>query len=118
MAEVKERIRRTREDYEILLAEHGGSGLSLRAFAESKGIKPATLYCWHRRLRPRRGKKKPTLVPVRVVDASPAAGTTSGDAAEHRFEITVPGDRIVSVPSGFDAEELRRLLDVLDAAAC
>ena len=119
MAEMENPVRRTRADYEKLLAEYGASGLSLRAFAESKGIKPGTLYAWHRRLRPRvtrQKQKKSTLVPVRLVGGVEEAAPTQPVTTARSFEVTIPGERVVSVPIGFDAEELRRLLAVLDAA--
>jgi len=113
------RKRRGRADYEALLAEHGQSGLTLRAFAETAGVNPATLYSWNRRLRPRQPEKrhpgKPRLVPLRVVDAEQQERATQRDLPAPCFELSFGAGRLLSIPPRFDAGELRRLLAVLDA---
>jgi len=119
MADMEKAVRRTRSDYEKLLTEQESSGLSLRAFAESRGVNVATFYGWHRRLRPKRAQHKkggPALVPVRVVDPVTEATPACGPAPPQTFEVTIPGERVISVPVGFDAQELRRLLSVLDSS--
>ncbi len=104
---------RGRADYEVLLAEHEGSGLTLRAFAESAGVKAATLYAWKRKLRPGQVKRRTQgahLVPLRVV-----GGAEEREATEPHFKLALGHARVLSIPMQFDAGELRRLLAVLEA---
>lgn len=99
--------RRSEADYRQLLTEHERSNLTLKAFAESRGIKPQTLYAWHRRLR--RAPDPVAIVPVQVVETA-----NRGTVASARcFEVTISNDLVVSVPPGFDANELERLMSVL-----
>jgi hypothetical protein len=100
--------RRSREGfYRELLIEQAGSGLSLRSFAESKGIKPATFYVWSRRLRIRERavSSGPAMLPVHVLPRPPSRGC---------FEVTLVSGRELRVPSGFDEGELARLVAVLE----
>lgn len=120
MAETRRKGHRNRKraEYERLFAEHARSGLSLRAFAESKGIKPRTFYAWHRELRP--GRRKPVrpqveLAPVELVAAS-SKMAPARRASEVPFEIVLLGGRTVRVPAGFDAGELGRLLCLLESS--
>lgn len=111
--------RRGREFFRELLSEHDGSGLTLKALAESKGIKPATLYTWSRRLReadrppkpvpPRTAPKPQPLVPVHVVEKQ--TGRVAGDPA--RVELVVRGDVEVRVPETFDERALVALVEAL-----
>ena len=112
----EQKKRRSRADYEALLAERDTSGLTLRAFAESVGIKPATLYSWNRRLRAKQryAEETPRLAPLQVVEAEPT--TPSPDGVETTwFELTLGDERVLLIPVGFDSSELRRLLAVLQA---
>ena len=95
--------------------------MSLRALAEARGIKPATVYAWSRRVRaaaPRRTEPEPAparpiepLLPVQVVRER------SGD--EHRelgqVQVVVRGDVEVRVPACFDEDVLVRLVEALRA---
>lgn len=110
--------RRGREFFRDLLSEHEGSGLTLKALAESKGIKPATLYTWSRRLRAtdrppkpvsRAPRKSQPLVPVRVMEEP--ARRTPGDGV--RVELVVRGDVEVRVPETFDERALVALVEAL-----
>ena len=101
------KTRRSEAEYRRLLAERERSGLTLKAFAESRGIKPQTLYAWHRRLR--HAPDSVAIVPVQVVETANQSGVTS----ERCFEVTISSDCVVSVPPGFDANELARLMSVL-----
>jgi transcriptional regulator with XRE-family HTH domain len=98
--------------YRRLLEEHARSGLTQIAFAEGKGISSSTLSWWRREVqhRDRRRAKlngaAPRLVPVEVV-------------GEHRagpaFVVQLTSGRILRVRGGFDAAELKRLVEVLEA---
>jgi transposase-like protein len=100
--------RRGEAFYRELLAEQAVSGLNLREFAEAKGIKPATLYVWSRRLRARARRweePSPALVPIQVARE---------DGPREGYEVRLRGGRELRVPAGFDADELARLLLVLE----
>ncbi len=114
MVETERKKYRKAADYEVLLAEHATSGMTLLAFAESKGIPPRTFYKWNQKLRPREPEKRrdrADLVEVQILE------TSSDDAVRDQFfELTISGGRVLSIPSGFDDEELRRLIAVLEPA--
>lgn len=86
-----------------LIAEQERSGLTARAFAESRGITPTTLYWWRSRLRQRGA----ALVPVTVVAHDEGAGKESG-----AFELEF-GEMTRRIPRGFAETDLRRLLQAL-----
>jgi len=81
--------------------------MTVRAFAEMRGIVPATLYWWRARLG-RRARSE--LVPVDVVDGIDTLGR---GAAPSCFELQVDPSTTLRIPAGFDEAELRRLLRVL-----
>lgn len=86
------------------------SGLSGKAFAEREGLPYRTFLAWRRWLsRPGRSTVRkaaaPVLEPVRVVPDEPVA--------TRAFEVRLAERLVVSVPPGFDASELQRLLSVL-----
>lgn len=65
----QEQRKRSRQEWERLSAEHAGSGLSLREFAESKGVHYKTFTWWRWRLRRDRGEVPPPAAFVPVVVA-------------------------------------------------
>ena len=100
----KRRYRSAREIQEVLAAFEA-SGLSQAAFARSRGVSPTSLNNWIRRWR-RPGETATALVPVHVVPGGPSTPP---------FEVRLGNRRIVRVPSGFDAAELRRLLAAVES---
>jgi hypothetical protein len=89
-----------------LIAAQERSGLGVRAFAESRGLAPATMYWWRCRLRDRRA----ALVPVAVVDSDECP--VSGSTAREPFELAL-GAMTLRIPAGFDEHDLRRLVRAL-----
>jgi transposase-like protein len=88
-----------------LIAAQERSGLSVREFANARGLAPATLYWWRSRLR----REPAVLVPVDVVE-------TDLLTDHHRrptFELQLGDSMTLRIPSGFDASELRRLIQAL-----
>ena len=86
------------------------SGLSVRAFCATHGLREPNFYAWRRELarRAAAGAASSDLpaavfVPVRV---APEAAVP--------LELVLSGGRILRVPAGFDAVTLRRLLATLD----
>ncbi len=122
-SESQKRARRDESFYRELLAELPASGLTLKALALSRGIKPSTLYAWSRRLRaedssraPDRGRvpsdrlaEEPALRPVRVVTTRLGAGTNG----PLPIEIIVRGDVEIRVPADLGLEPLVRLVSAL-----
>lgn len=88
--------RRSDEEKRELLAEWRASGLSRAAFARQQGVSPSSLYRWRRAL------ERPAF--VEVVAAEP-----TGSA----FVLRLPRGVEVDVSPGFDAAELRRLVQAL-----
>jgi hypothetical protein len=111
----------TEERWRRLLAEQEGSGLSVRQFAEERGLSAWSMYGWRQRLGLSRRRSGPRqqhrskasgageIVPVQLVDATeaPSCAPASGFYVELR-----DGARI-HVPPGFQSAELARLLAVL-----
>jgi transposase-like protein len=91
----------SREDRAGVLALRRREGLSFRELSAATGIRDATLRMWARRERVSRRRAEFVEVKVPV----PSAGQA--------LELVV-GDRVVRLPAGFDAAELRRLLAVLE----
>jgi len=100
--------------YEAVLEDQERSGLSVAAYAEEIDVTPATLYNWRRRLeslppRPRRREAAGLVrVQVRREAQRPAAGTGA-------LVVHVGHGRSIEVPPGFDADELSRVIEVLEA---
>lgn len=111
----------TEDRWRRLLAEHERSGLSVRQFAEERGVSAWSLYGWrhrlglsrHREVRRgrRRGKKDGAaeLVPVQVVGAA----ADPGAEARGGFDVELREGARIHVPAGFQSEDLVRLLAVL-----
>jgi hypothetical protein len=98
---------KTAEDrWRGLIAAQERSGLGVRAFAESRGLAPATMYWWRCRLRDRPA----ALVPVAVVDSDDCP--VSGSTAREPFELAL-GAMTLRIPAGFDEHDLRRLVRAL-----
>jgi hypothetical protein len=98
----------TESKWRALIAAQARSGMTVRAFAEARGIVTATMYWWRARLR--RGANA-ELVPVEIVDN--AIDTRRRDATPCSFELQVDASTTLRIQAGFDEAELRRLLRVL-----
>ena len=105
-----------------LIAEQERSGCNVREFAEERGISAWSLYGWRSRLgvaggrgrgrtARRRDGDEAELVAVDVVGGS--ARTLAAPESELVIELD---DVRVRVPSGFDADEVARLVRVLRAS--
>jgi len=99
----KSKKRRTQQDIDALLGRYHKSGKSAHAFCEEEGLAESSLYNWLKRKRLR--KSSPELVEVKA----PAPKVRGG------LRIATPRGYRVEVPAGFAAEELKRLLDVLES---
>lgn len=106
----RRRVRQFRDSAEIdeILAAYKASGQSQSAFARAHDLSPSSLSNWLRR--PRRGRRpqspRPALVPVHMIPPP---------SLRAPYEVQLANDRMVRVPPGFDADELRRLLSAVES---
>ena len=98
-------VARSAEEWQRLVAEWRASGQPRREFAAARGVHPGTLSWWAWRLTSRdarRPRRSPGFAEVVVVEP-----------ASYPELVVEVGDVRVRVPRGFDAGELRRLVDAL-----
>ena len=89
-----------------MLEDYGRSGLSLLAFAQAQDLCYASLRRWRDLPGAARATARgPRFVPVAVAEA----------ASDGEFTVSWPGGRSLRIPGGFDPDQLRRLLAVLEA---
>jgi transposase-like protein len=96
-----------------LFATQKKRGLSLAALARESGIPAGTLSWWKKEIRRRADRRgsspRPSFVPVTVRPASRPV-TDAG------FEILLPNDVRLRVPTAFDKNDLERLVATLVSA--
>ena len=97
--------------YSSILEQQAESGLTVTAYAARVGVSAWTLYMWRSRLRAAQSSNRSTGRPKLIeVAMRPTAPATEGLLVR-----IGDGRRSVVVPCGFDAGELRRLLEVLES---
>jgi len=106
---------------ESMIRRWEDSGVSLRRFGQQEGISYSRLIYWRRKLRPGRerepapparpGKASSELVPVKVV-----VDEKRSSHVPAQLTAWLPNGVAIDVPSGFDQQELERLVEVL--ASC
>ncbi len=126
---------RRKIDWPAILADFRRSGLSHVRFCSDRGLSVHAfrrqLYCLRVGLPPRRprdagqsstppagpvspsGDTRPAFLPVHVRPDVPPATTPATPPAP--LELVLGGRHVLRVPAGFDADSLRRLLDILEA---
>jgi transposase-like protein len=100
-----------------IVARQPGTGVSIREWCERHDVSVPSFYAWRRELARRDAEQ---LDDQSVIDSDPApafvelevAGTSPSLFAAAAIQIVVE-DLRVAVGPGFDAETLRRILDVL-----
>jgi transposase-like protein len=95
-----------------ILEEFNTSGHSQVRFAAQRGISTTTLRNWLREsqeLVKKKSSKK--FLPVRIM---PETREDGGSCPGRSFEITLKSRRRLYVPSGFDPEEVRLLVGILE----
>jgi transposase len=119
-------MRASREEWRRRIERWRDSGLTADQFAASAGINAGTLKFWKCVLS--REAKLGGAAPARVAKAALvrcAPGTKASAlmevratmvARDVRIELELPGGRHLWIPSGFDVESLRRLIDLLGEA--
>lgn len=107
----RRRQRRTAAEIAALLSEHRQSGLTQRAFAESRGLKLSTLTNWlQKRKRVGAGEEATRLIPVRLLGARDQ-NLSVGEC----FELVLSANRRLRIPQRFDEGAFLRLLHALEA---
>jgi transcriptional regulator with XRE-family HTH domain len=129
--EEQARSRVTREEWAKRVERWRDSGLSAAEFAAELGINARTLVYWkyilgkeargERRVWPSR-KARTLRAARKVFGKAPAPSVVAPGLVEvhavsrdERFELELGAGRRLRVPRTFEAAELRRLLDVLEA---
>jgi len=100
---------RPREEWEALVREWRAGGLTQREFAKRRGIAPTTLSWWSCKVGEAARGKAGAFVPVKLVGGGEVGGG---------FRLDLGDGRTLHVPVSFDGDALRRLLAVLERAAC
>ena len=104
--------------WSALIEERAASGQSLREFAAERGVVASTLAWWSSEIRRREARRagKPTpRRPAKKAEAIPLVPVTLAESnGPSVFEVALPGGAAVRVPTGFDADSLRRLVAVLE----
>lgn len=95
--------------YSTALEAQASSGLSVAQYAAKIGVSVPTLYQWRRRLGPMRSDGRT----AKLIEVTAARPTSS--ANESLLLRIGDGGRSVVVPRGFDANDLRRLVEVLES---
>ena len=100
-------------DAQVIIEAWQHSGETVAGFARRLGVNPKRLVRWLSRLR----RPEPGAIrfhPVRVTRADARAESGQREAS---IEIDLGGGRRLRVAAGFAAEDLRRVLAVLEEAA-
>ena len=95
--------------YSAALDAQAVSGLSVSAYAKQIGVTGWTLYDWRRRLSSGAVRKRAKLVEVTV------ARDVEGSSGEALVVRVGDGRRSIEVPRGFNGDDLRRLVAVLES---
>ena len=104
-------VRWTEAEAQEALADLERSGVGLRAFAAGAGLDPQRLIRWQRQLA---AAKAPAFEEVghRGVALVVRAAPPERDAAP--LELVLRSGRVVRVPASFDANALRRLMEIAE----
>lgn len=102
------------DDARVVVDAWRASGLSQAEFARRHGFHVRRLRRWRRWLEEAAPEPSvASLVPVTVVDLAPGVGDCEGDGGDSTMEVVLDDVLVVRLGAGFDADALRRLLDVL-----
>ncbi len=117
----QKRSRVGREEWAKRVERWRDSGLTTAEFAAELGINSRTLTYWAWALkREARGRKRTWRAKNRKRVAAAAVGAPAfvevqNNAPRARFELELRGRRL-HIPDGFDARQLRSLLEILETA--
>jgi hypothetical protein len=116
---MRERTKRTWAKWEQLVSEQERSGQNVNEFCRERGLCRPYFFAWKKRLREKASGK---FVEVKVADIArgerrDAQGTLRDEPwSDARVEIRLPNGRSLVVGPGCDADHLRALLSIVEAA--
>lgn len=99
--------------YATALAAQERSGLSIAAYARQIGVAAATLYQWRRRLSAG-GETEPSAESGSGLVELVVSGGHRADGSPCAV-VRLGGNRTIEVPRGFDDDDLRRLVTLLES---
>ena len=111
----QERSRKARAQWQRLISEQAQSGGTVVAFCRARGLCVPHFYWWKKRLRESTAAKPASagrFVEVKVAAAAPGPDTPS----DSRVEVRLRNGRSLLVGRGFDLEQVRMLVAVVEAA--
>ena len=120
---LQKRTRVSREEWAKRVERWRDSGLTTAEFAAELGINPHSLTYWAWTLKREAGGEKrvwPKKSRKQVVAAKPAESSApfvevKSHTSRAQFELEIRGRRL-HIPDGFDAQQLRSLLAILEIA--
>ncbi len=110
----RERSRRARAKWQRLVSEQGRSARSVAAFCRERRLCVAHFYWWKKRLGESSGAKSDGA--SRFVEVNVAAAPEPSTPTDARVEIRLHNGRSLVVGRGCDAEQVRVLVGVVEAA--
>jgi len=121
---MQKRTRVSREEWAKRVERWRDSGLTTAQFAAELGINPHSLTYWAWTLKREAGCQKrtwPNKTGKQVVARKGAAPSApfvevKSHTPRAQFELEIRGGRRLRIPDGFDAQQLRSLLEVLETA--
>jgi len=89
------------------------SGLSVREFCSSQGIKPSTYYYWHKKLKGKNTVNQKDFIPLIVKEPELARGAVCSGTlsqSEATIELVYPNGTVLRVKNNLDLDQLRSLI--------
>ena len=119
MAQGKRRDSQREAGWREVLARHGSSGLSVRAFCRREGLPQSAFYAWRRILQQRDTQRKrvedgprPAFLPLRV-----RADDERNEDGDAHITIDLRGGRVMRLPLSIAPARLAAVLRVIEEAA-
>ena len=115
-----QRSERKEREWRAIVERWAGSGMSVRAFCEERGLSEPSFYAWRRTLAARDRLAREQFVPVRIApDSAPGSAlettaTSTVENAASALQLLVGEGRRLWIGPGFDGPTLRRLLALLE----
>lgn len=119
-----QRSERKEREWRAIVERWAGSGMSVRAFCQERGLSEPSFYAWRRTLAARDRLAREQFVPVRIAphsaphsapeSALETTATSTVENAASALQLLVGEGRRLLIGPGFDGPTLRRLLALLE----